>query len=155
MCWVKHNYGYYTDLAWLYAYYDPEEQKFLTPRINQERRGGWLYFALQHGKQYLLFHYHRYAYITVEREIEVYLVEICCTCEDKIKVLGKMRIEFSSFEWIHEQRRKNKIPQQVVTFLSFMPYYGHPPEFNTSQLSKEEQEKLLKMISEGVVLKEE
>ena len=154
-CWIKHNYGSYADLVWLYAYYDLERETFVVPKISHERKSGWLYFQLRDGKQYLLFYYHRYSYITVDREIEVYLVEICCKCdENRIKTLGKMRIEFSSFEWLIEQRRKNKIPQQIMTFLSFIPYYGSPPEFAEVSQSREEQLRLLQMIKDGVVLKE-
>jgi hypothetical protein len=153
-CWVKLNYGFYADLAWLYAIYDLDEQKFVKPRISHERDGGWLYFNLEHGKQYLLFYYHRYAYIMVDREIEVYLVKVCCACEDKLESLGKMMIEFSSFEWLHEQRRKGRIPQQIMTFLSFVPYYAKPPEFTSLPQSRDEQEMILRMIRDNIVLKE-
>jgi hypothetical protein len=118
-------------------------------------RSGDLYFTLVDGKHYVLFYYYRRAYITIEREVEASLVEICCDCDDKIKLLGKMRIEFSSFEWLHEQRRRQIIPQQVMVFLQFVQYFGKPPEFETIQLSRDEQEKLLQMIRTGVVLREE
>lgn len=154
-CWVKHNYGAYADLAWLYAYYDLEKETFIVPRVNHEGKGGWLYFRLQDGKQYLLFYYHRYSYITIDREIEVYLIEVCCSCEDRIKALGRMRIEFSSFEWLDVQRKRDRVPQQIMTFLSFIPYYSKPPEFTEVPQSRKEQEKLLWMIKEGIILKEQ
>jgi hypothetical protein len=143
-------------MKWLYAYYDPETQRFLEPRIVEYEggRSGDLYFTLVNGKQYVLFYYYRRAYITIDREIEASLVEVCCDCPDKIKELGRMRIEFSSFEWLHEQRRKSIIPQQVMVFLQFMQYFAKPPEFETIQLSRDEQEKLLHMIRLGVVLRE-
>ena len=153
-CWVKYNYGSYADLTWVYAFYDLEKEAFVVPEVNHERRSGWLYFRLQDGKQYLLFYYHRYSYIEVQREIKVHLVEICCSCEDRVKVLGTMKIEFSNFEWLREQSKRDKIPQQVMTFLSFVPYYGKPPEFAEISQSREEQERLIRMIKEGVVLKE-
>ena len=154
-CWVKHNYGSYADLTWLYAYYDLEKETFVAPKVNHEGKSGWLYFHLQDGKQYLLLYYHRYSYIETDREIKIYHVEICCECEDRIKALGMMKIEFSSYEWLIEQRRKNRIPQQVMTFLSFVPYYSRPPEIVEISQSREEQERLLRMIKEGVVLKEQ
>ena len=154
MCWIKYNYGSYADLAWVYAFYDLEKEAFVVPKVNHEKRGGWLYFHLQDGKQYLLFYYHRYSYIEIQREIKASLVEICCSCEDRIKALGTMRIEFSTFEWLDVQRKRGKIPQQIMTFLGFVPYYSKPPEFTEVSQSREEQERLLKMIREGVVLKE-
>ena len=155
-CWVKYNYGSDVRLAWLYMFYDLEKEMFVIPKVNHEKDigMGWLYYNLQDGKQYLLFYYHRDAYIEVNREIEVYHVEVCCDCENRIKVLGSMRIEFSSFEWLVTQRRKNRIPQQIMTFLSFIPYYGLPPEFTEVSQSREEQIRLLQMIKDGVVLKE-
>jgi hypothetical protein len=154
-CVVKHNYGTYGDMKWLYAYYDLETQTFVIPRIYHEKNGGDLYFNLRHGKQYILFYYYRRSYIVTDREIEAMLVEIDCnSIDDRIKELGKMRIEFSSFEWLHEQRRKWIIPQQVMKFLEFLPYYAKPPEFDSIELSKDEQERLLQMIRLGVVLKE-
>ena len=132
------------------------EKPFIIPKVNHEKDIGigWLYYNLQDGKQYLLFYYHRDAYIEVNREIEIYYVEVCCNCENRIKVLGMMKIEFSSYEWLIEQRRKNRIPQQIMTFLSFVPYFSQPPEFAEISQSREEQQRLLKMIKEGVVLKE-
>jgi hypothetical protein len=153
-CWFKYNYGSGARLAWLYGFYDLEKEVFVVPRVNHERDMGWLYFHLQDGKQYLLFYYHRDAYIEVDREVKVSLVQICCECEDRIKVLGTMRIEFSSYEWLVEQRRKNRIPQQIMTFLGFIPYYGKAPEFTEVSQSREEQLRLLQMIRDGVVLKE-
>jgi len=155
-CVVRHTYGSYGlyDMTWLYAYYDLETQRFLEPRIVEYEggRSGDLYFTLLNGKQYVLFYYYRRAYITIEREVEASLVEV--DCPDKIKELGRTRIEFSSFEWLHEQRRKWIIPQQIMTFLQFVQYFGKPPEFETIQLSRDEQEKLLQMIRLGVVLRE-
>jgi len=153
-CVIRHTYGSYADMRWLYAYYDLKIQKFLEPRIVEYKggRSGDLYFTLLNGKQYVLFYYYRRAYITIEREVEASLVEV--DCPDKIKELGRARIEFSSFEWLHEQRRKWIIPQQIMTFLQFVPYFAKPPEFTAPQQSKDEQERLLQMIRLGVVLKE-
>jgi len=155
-CEIRHTYGSYADMRWLYAYYDLETQRFLEPRIYVEHGGrrGDLYFTLRNKRQYILLYYYRRAYITIDREVEAMLVEACCDCHDKIKELGRMRIEFSSFEWLHEQRRKSIIPQQVMVFLQFVPYFAKPPEFTTDQLSKDEQERLLQMIRTGVVLRE-
>lgn len=157
-CTVRHTYGSYGlyDMTWLYAYYDLETQKFIEPRIVEDKggRSGELYFKLDDGKQYILFYYHKMAYITIEREIEASLVEVCCDCDDKIKLLGKTRIEFSSFEWLADQRRRWIIPQQIMTFLQFVPYFAKPPEFTAFQQSKDEQERLLQMIRLGVVLRE-
>jgi len=154
-CVLKYTYGSYTDHAWLYAFYDPESQMFVLPYIRHAKRQGELYYTLIHGKQYILFYYHRRSYITIEREIKAVLVEICCSCDDnKLKELGRMMIEFSTFEWLHVQRRKSIIPQQIMAFLSCVPYLSKPPEFPTGQFSVEEQEKLLQMIRIGVELKE-
>jgi hypothetical protein len=142
-------------MKWLYAYYYLETQAFVVPRIYHEGERGDLYFTLRNGRQYILFYYYRRAYITIDREIETMLVEIDCdNSDDKIRVLGKMRIEFSSFEWLHEQRRKWIIPQQVMKFLGFVQYFAKPPEFDATPQSKDEQERLLQMIRIGVVLKE-
>ncbi len=153
-CVIKHTYGTYADMKWLYAYYDLETQTFVVPQIHEEKRGGELYFTLRDKRRYILFYYYRRAYITIEREVEASLVEICCDCGNKINVLGKMRIEFSTFEWLHAQRRKSIIPQQIMVFLQFVPYFAKPPEFESIQLSRDEQEKLLQMIMTGVVLRE-